>query len=949
VVHRQFGDSSAPLERTRERRTLARPALVPRPRLMQRLDAVLDGGLACVVAPAGFGKTTAVRTWVLDHARSAASGSGELHLPDDARHPGVEPATPMLCRWWWHDATPDSRAEAFLPTLEPETAEHTGSAENAGSVIDVLVVDDAHLLRRSDLTRVLHWLRDNPERARLVLNSRWGQSREISQARLPEPPIELRAEDLRFSLAESRELLRLRVGPVSEGHEAALMERTSGWIAGLRLAAVGLEQAVARGRRGGEEPRAAAREFVSQFSGDDRAISDFLTVEVLSSMPHRDLAVLAAVCGRRTGPLFSPLAPIMIDPAEVLVRTQSLALRHHDAIETLNNFAENELFVLVSGGRWRLHPLLVATVRGLVATTPALITAAERGHAAAARWHASNARGVAALTEAVGSRQADLVADVLIEFGPELLLDPGSGTSVTLKDAFDVLGPAWRSERPQLLPISALWRLIERDPAGAVGRLEAAAVLEAAPRGEDQERAWGRARSDLAVARLWLARLGLAELGPTFERVARQVCVGDPAEGRLVSSEGLLRDSLLLTSLAETALCTGRFRAGAELLKAALRLTSATERQFGVPSAAFLAVDVRARGLALLCGFGDLRRFDELTTWLEERERTFGHPLAGTMINPMAAARLARAYVAFKDGDPHRAILELARADAGVPDIDPLFPAIRRASRAWMAVESRDPKHAVAAVTAEREGEWTASVPGWLAVVTAGAHIAAELQLAETASSGSAGFGAAGSGSTGSGSAGSGTAGSGSAGSGTAVTGLGDSLAALDTVDLAAPGVSHVLRLVTARVLPGVDGTDAELRAALVAAGTAVLPAEVLPTPTARPAPRKPASRAARAIRAATVTAATTATAAGKDADRVMTRTDIREAQHGLPEDLTPRELDVLRHLDGPAHYDDIAEELFLSRNTVKTHVKAVYRKLGVNGRVAAVRLAKELDLLDGR
>ena len=69
-------------------------------------------------------------------------------------------------------------------------------------------------------------------------------------------------------------------------------------------------------------------------------------------------------------------------------------------------------------------------------------------------------------------------------------------------------------------------------------------------------------------------------------------------------------------------------------------------------------------------------------------------------------------------------------------------------------------------------------------------------------------------------------------------------------------------------------------------------------------------------------------------------------AQAGLIEPLSARELDVLRllgtHLDGPA----IARELYVSLNTVRTHTKNIYAKLGVNDRAAAVRRAQELDLM---
>jgi LuxR family maltose regulon positive regulatory protein len=73
---------------------------------------------------------------------------------------------------------------------------------------------------------------------------------------------------------------------------------------------------------------------------------------------------------------------------------------------------------------------------------------------------------------------------------------------------------------------------------------------------------------------------------------------------------------------------------------------------------------------------------------------------------------------------------------------------------------------------------------------------------------------------------------------------------------------------------------------------------------------------------------------------------DERPAAQGLIEPLSAREIDVLRllgtDLDGP----DIARQLVVSLNTVRTHTKNIYAKLGVNNRRAAVRRAKELDLM---
>jgi LuxR family maltose regulon positive regulatory protein len=69
----------------------------------------------------------------------------------------------------------------------------------------------------------------------------------------------------------------------------------------------------------------------------------------------------------------------------------------------------------------------------------------------------------------------------------------------------------------------------------------------------------------------------------------------------------------------------------------------------------------------------------------------------------------------------------------------------------------------------------------------------------------------------------------------------------------------------------------------------------------------------------------------------------------GLVESLSDRELDVLRLLATDLGGPDIARELGVSLNTVRTHTKNIYAKLGVNNRRAAVRRATDLDLLRTR
>jgi LuxR family maltose regulon positive regulatory protein len=65
-----------------------------------------------------------------------------------------------------------------------------------------------------------------------------------------------------------------------------------------------------------------------------------------------------------------------------------------------------------------------------------------------------------------------------------------------------------------------------------------------------------------------------------------------------------------------------------------------------------------------------------------------------------------------------------------------------------------------------------------------------------------------------------------------------------------------------------------------------------------------------------------------------------------LVEPLSERELEILQNLNGPLSTPEIAEQLVLSTNTVRTHIKNIYGKLGVHGRSGAVRQARELGLL---
>jgi DNA-binding NarL/FixJ family response regulator len=74
----------------------------------------------------------------------------------------------------------------------------------------------------------------------------------------------------------------------------------------------------------------------------------------------------------------------------------------------------------------------------------------------------------------------------------------------------------------------------------------------------------------------------------------------------------------------------------------------------------------------------------------------------------------------------------------------------------------------------------------------------------------------------------------------------------------------------------------------------------------------------------------------------------LRERQNsdGHVEALTAREIEVLRRLTRPLSLGEIASELYLSPNTIKTHTASLYRKLGARSRSEAVKIGRERLLL---
>jgi ATP/maltotriose-dependent transcriptional regulator MalT len=338
-----------------------REGRVARPRLLQQLRAATGREFVLVCAPAGFGKSTLLAEWVKVDRRPVAwlsldEGDNDpvrfwrhIAAAMDRARPGVAERASLLVG--------DSTSSSFMPAV---TALVNDLAESAEDV--VLVVDDYHLIHAQHVHRSVEFLLEHlPGTLRLVVASRSDPPLPLARLRARGQSAELRAADLRFTLAEAAQLMAASTGlDLPDDVVVALGERTEGWVAGLQLAALSLQ-----GRRDVEG-------FVAEFSGSHRYVLDYLTEEVLDrqSPDIRTFMLETSVLDRLSGALCDA----------VLGRRDSQLLL--ESVERANLF----LLPLDDERRWwRYHHLFADLLRSRLAREDPTRGAAL--HHAAAGWY----------------------------------------------------------------------------------------------------------------------------------------------------------------------------------------------------------------------------------------------------------------------------------------------------------------------------------------------------------------------------------------------------------------------------------------------------------------------------------------------------------------------------------------------------------------------------------
>jgi len=287
---------ASPLLETKLHVPRRRRGLVARPRLNERLRRAAESTLTLVSAPAGFGKTTLLAEWL---AAAPADGRCAAWLSLDQRD--NDPAL-----FWTYlitalkTAAPGVGAGALslLQSPQPPIEVVFASLLNDLDAISndvVLVLDDYHVIDSRDVQDGMAFLLDHlPPQIHLVIAGRADPTLPLARLRGRGELVEIRAADLRFTPDEAAAYLNEVMGLVLTAREVAALEgRTEGWIAALQLAALSMQ---------GRDDVAG---FIAGFAGDDRYIVDYLAEEVLHRQTeHVQLFLLqTSILDRLSGPL----------------------------------------------------------------------------------------------------------------------------------------------------------------------------------------------------------------------------------------------------------------------------------------------------------------------------------------------------------------------------------------------------------------------------------------------------------------------------------------------------------------------------------------------------------------------------------------------------------------------------------------------------------------------
>jgi LuxR family maltose regulon positive regulatory protein len=869
----------------------AAPQLIQRGELLASLDRAAEARVTLISAPAGSGKTSLLRAWadrpgkprllaVVQVGRDQQDSQqfwlavlGALRRASGASGEGEQLA-----------ATPDFNPEAIAGRVRAELAEHGERT--------YLVIDDLHELASAEaLTQLTRLLEDLPPHAHAILATRRSLPLRLHKLRLAGDLAEIRTAELRFTPRETREFLEASGIALSEAGVAKLHERTEGWAAGLRLAAISLA--------GSPDPE----RFVAEFSGSSRTVAEYLLAEMLQRQPAevQRLLLRTSLLDRVNGELGDLLAG---HPG-----SEAILLDLEDA---------NAFVVSLDPGRtwFRYHHLFADLLRlelrrRLPEQVPAL-------HRRAAGWLSDHGEIVDAIrhTQAAGDwpEAARLLADH--SFG--LTLDGQDQTIQTLLRAFP---PGAVTEGPDI-PLARATSELAR------GRLdEAAAYLTVAETSIAATPPGRRHRLEVAAAAL---RLSLARKRGHLAGVVEQVrfltspVAGQP-DGDIALGSDLRAVALMNLGTAEAWSLGNQdsqrhLREGADLARRIgrpyLEVACLAELAFASKIEPLATTRQRCReaiALAEQHGWGTepvispalvnlagaliwTGEFDEADHWLRRTARaleTDNGPLLRLLLHMGTGMLLAGRQ------SHQQALAEFSAAEGLQAQLEGSHALARQLTSWRVASQARLGQLSEARAS-------LAALDDSLASSAEAGNALAAVCLAE-----------------------------------------GDPAAALaavrDVLNGTAPAIGH-MTVVEASLLAALAHRElGDQRAATAATVSALALSEadrlILPfamTGSLKLLEGRPWQETAHAALVSDIVAVIRGSS--------ITRNDV--TPRAGAERLSPSELRVLRYLPTNLSRPEIARELSVSLNTVNTHIRNIYAKLQAQDRSSAIQRARELRLL---
>jgi len=845
--------------------------------------------LTVVTGPLGAGKTMALALW-------AAAEPGPIAwvtLDKYDNRPGA---------FWSYVVAALRRGGVPMPkalssATRGRAAEHPFLLRLAAALAAqdppvTLVIDDFHLLTEPRVLSGLDFLLRNAGAGlRVAVASQADPPLPLHRYRLAGELAEIRADDLAFTVAEAGQLLARLGCHLSADSLETLMRHTEGWAAGLRLAAISLAAH--------RDPDRFAGELVTE----ETALSGYLVTEVFDTQPREAREVLLKV---------SVLEQVNAEIATELTGNEQ-------AGQIITALARANAFVQPVGGGWyRFHTLFAEVLsRKLRFDSPDHVSAL---HRRAAEWYERNGRLTDAVRHAARAGDWPLAARMVIDgLAIGEIIEPRGGRPMADEFAAMPAGETWAEPHPYL--VSAAIALSASRPDSAAAALDASErAFERLSRGQQDA-----ARLAVALIRLAASRRD-GDLPAVAEAGARAEALVSRIPGDVPTRHPQIR-ARVLAARGAAELWSGRFDEATGVLEAGAAAAAAPgDDRERVDCLGHLALAEALRGR--------LGRAAELAPQAAAAGPGNGRPSEDQGLSPAALAALAWVHLERHELREERSALrQLDAALAMSPDT--LAGTVACLVAAWDSLAEGHAEAAAQFVTRARSGR---PVPAWLEqrlslaesqALAAAGDIEAALAAAKRADCDSSpeatvmvarAWAAAGDGNS--------------------------ARAALAPVLAAREGVPDRARLQAALVAAQVSYHEGDRARGRRSLGHALRLAEReqvrLPFAVERgwiaPMLRRDPEWVSAHQHLVTLLIPYARSPARPDGP------DETAIPAGEP--LTERELQVLRHVSSMLTTAEIASELYISANTVKSHIKHICHKLAATHRGEAVRRARQLQLI---